>query len=124
MEKKEYQKGYHQAYKDKRKRVSLSLNDASFSSLEYLAKQENVKITTYAKELLENSLNKQNPNKSLAIQEELRQIKLLIRNIATNVNQIAHRSNTLKVMVEEQELLSHLQNLEKVIITYVEKKTQ
>lgn len=124
MKKKDYQKNYHRTYEDKRNRVSISLNDTDFLTLSKLATQESLKPTTYAKLLLQNTLNNQNPNKSQALQEELRQTKLLIRNIATNVNQIAHRSNTLRVMVDEQDLLLHLKKLEDTINNYVSNKTK
>ena len=110
MKKKDYQKNYHKSYTDKRNRVSISLNDTDFLTLSKLAEQESLKPTSYAKLLLQKALNKQKSNQSQALQEELRQTKLLIRNIATNVNQIAHRSNTLRVMVDEQDLLLHLKN--------------
>ena len=47
-----------------------------------------------------------------SIENELHSLSLLIRNIANNVNQMAHYSNTLNYMVEEQNLLGHLQNLD------------
>lgn len=47
-----------------------------------------------------------------SIESELQSLSLLIRNIANNVNQVAHRSNTLKVMVEEHDLLGYLKNLD------------
>lgn len=58
-----------------------------------------------------------------AIEEELTNTSLLIRNIANNVNQIAHRSNTLNAMVDEHGLLLHLKNLDEVLKKSIEKHT-
>jgi hypothetical protein len=102
----------------------MTLNDSYYSKLEYIAEQDEIKPVVKARILLEKVLDNQNPNQSLALQEELRQTKLLIRNIATNVNQIAHRSNTLRAMVEEQDLLLHLKKLEDTINNYVSKKAK
>ena len=48
-----------------------------------------------------------------SIENELHSLSLLIRNIANNVNQMAHHSNTLNYMIEEQNLLEYLQDLDK-----------
>ncbi len=121
---KAYQDKYRKTYTDKRNRLYMSLNESYYQKLEYLAKQDQVKPIVKAKMLLQNAINKQNPNHSQAVAEELRQTKLLIRKIGTNINQIAHRSNTLQVMVDEQGLLMHLQALEDTIASYVSEKTK
>ena len=47
-----------------------------------------------------------------SIENELHSLSLLVRNIANNVNQMAHHSNSLNYMIEEQDLLGYLQNLD------------
>lgn len=49
-------------------------------------------------------------------------MKFLLRNIATNINQISHRSNTLKVLVDEHGLLLQLQKLEEGISAYIHRE--
>ena len=51
-------------------------------------------------------------------------MKFLLRNVANNINQIAHRSNTLKVMVDERELLMQLKKLEDGIASFIEKEAE
>jgi hypothetical protein len=48
------------------------------------------------------------------IKEELRDLSLLIRNIANNINQIAYHSNMIKSLVEREEhnLLMELKRLD------------
>jgi len=47
------------------------------------------------------------------IEKEVHSLGLLVRNIANNVNQMAHHSNSLNYMIEEQNLLQYLQTLDK-----------
>ena len=49
------------------------------------------------------------------IEKEVHSLGLLVRNIANNVNQMAHHSNSLNYMIEEQNLLQYLQTLDKNI---------
>ena len=117
---KEYQKEYHKHYRytETRKRVSLSLTTQEHKQLAYLAKLRNQKPASTAAEVIRGYLS-QDPMMSKGIEAELRGIKQLIRNVANNVNQIAHRSNTLQVMVDEHELLAHIQQLETLILDFV-----
>lgn len=59
-----------------------------------------------------------------SIQTELAELSLLIRNIANNVNQAAHHSNTVGVLVDEQGLLQHLKQLDESVKEAVGKLTQ
>ena len=57
-----------------------------------------------------------------SIHDEVNKLSLLIRNIANNVNQIAHRSNSLKTMVDDHDLLLHLKKLDELVRDSVEKQ--
>jgi len=57
-----------------------------------------------------------------AVIEELKELKYLIRNIANNVNQMAHYSNTVHALVEENEFLAEIQKLESVVKDYTNNK--
>ena len=56
------------------------------------------------------------------IEAELKTLRFAIRNIANNVNQIAHHSNTVHMMTvaDENNLLQHLQQLEQAVQSYTE----
>lgn len=56
------------------------------------------------------------------IHDEVTKLSLLIRNIANNINQVAHRSNTLKTMLDEHDLLLHLKQLDELVRESVEKQ--
>lgn len=56
------------------------------------------------------------------IHDEVTKLSLLIRNIANNINQVAHRSNTLKTMLDEHDLLLHLKQLDELVRDSVDKQ--
>ena len=119
----EYQKQYHKDYQytETRKRVSASLSEREKELFDYLAEQQGLKPATLASNILRSYINK-DPLVSKPLEEELRGVKRAILNVANNVNQIAHRSNYLKVMVDEGKLLQELQRLEKIVHEFVEDK--
>ena len=59
-----------------------------------------------------------------SIEKELHSLGLLVRNIANNVNQMAHHSNSLNYMIEEQNLLGYLQNLDESMKNTINKLTK
>ena len=119
----DYIKSYRQEYKTRTKRVSITLSNAEYDALEYVAKAEGKKVTALVKEYAFASLSD-----GLAmpthLQEELKQLSLLVRNIANNVNQIARHSNRVGDLIadDEQSLLTHLKSLENEIYAYTRRK--
>lgn len=119
----EKRKRYLDEYIDKRKRVNISLSADEFSKISYLADLNNTKPTSFIAQLVQHHLNK-SPFISSQLQDEIKDMKFLLRNIANNINQIAHRSNTLKVMVDERDLLMELKKLEDGIASFIQKEAE
>lgn len=117
----EKRREYFKNYVEQRKRISISLSLADYQKIEYLAEKMQMKPTSFVGHVVQQKLGK-NPHLSPEIQQELTEVTYLIRNIANNVNQIAHRSNTLKVMVDENALLMELKRLEDTVKNYVSQK--
>ncbi|MBQ4852768.1 plasmid mobilization relaxosome protein MobC [Pseudoalteromonas sp. MMG012] len=117
----EKRREYFKNYNEQRKRISISLCFADYKKVEYLADKMQLKPTSFVGHLVQQKLGK-NPHLSPEIQQELTEVTYLIRTIANNVNQIAHRSNTLKVMVDEHALLMELKHLEDTVKNYVSQK--
>ena len=117
----EKRRQYLDDYVDSRKRVNISLSASDFEKIQYLSELNKTKPTTYISDLVQQQLKK-SPFVAKHILDEIKDIKFLLRNIATNINQIAHRSNTLKVLVEERELLLELKSLEDGITEYIHKE--
>ena len=114
---KSYLKNYRQVYKAKR--VNLTFSQAEYRA--FLRSANGEKIATFIKRVALDSLNNRKPVPTEVL-EELRTLKFAIRNIANNVNQIAHHSNTFHeiTQAEENNLFQYLKQLEEVIESYTE----
>lgn len=119
----EKRKRYLDEYIDKRKRVNISLSADEYSKISFLADLNNTKPTSFITQLVQHHLNK-SPFISSQLQDEIKEMKFLLRNVANNINQIAHRSNTLKVMVDERDLLMELKKLEDGIASFIQKEAE
>jgi nucleoside-triphosphatase THEP1 len=117
----EKRKRYLDDYVDQRKRINISLSADEFLKVSHLANLNQTKRTSFITQLVQHHLNK-SPFISSQLQDEIKEMKFLIRNVANNINQIAHRSNTLKVMVDERDLLMELKKLEDDIATFIHKE--
>jgi len=114
-------KQYLDDYVDQRKRINISLSAEEFIKVSYLADHNQMKPTSFITQLVQHHLNK-SPFISSQLQDEIKEMKYLLRNIANNINQISHRSNTLKVMVDERDLLMELKKLEDGIANFITKE--
>ena len=117
----EYQKQYREKYKSRTKRVNLTFTNEEHRAFLRAAKSEGVKLTSYIKRLALAGFNGQAHIPS-TLKEELKTLRFAIHNIANNVNQIAHHSNTVHsmTMVDENNLLQHLKQLDEVVQSYTE----
>ena len=119
---KAYQQEYRQRYKLESKRVNLTLNNVEYKAFKRSAKQANEKkVTKHIKDLALSGLNNQ-PILPEDLKAELQTIRFAIYNIANNVNQIAHYSNTMRSLVQSDEnnLLSYLKQLDEAVRSYTE----
>lgn len=116
-DRKTYLKKYRQNYQAKR--VNLTLSPLEYRAFSRAAKNE--KVTSYIKRLALDSLNERRPIPEELL-EEIRTLKFAIRNIANNINQIAHHSNTFQTITQadENNLFQYLKQLEEVMQRYTE----
>lgn len=121
QDRKTYQKEYKAAYSKTHKRVSITLSSSEYKELEARAKRENVKLTTLVKNMALAFHQNHQPS-SKAVEQELKELRFLIGNIATNINQIAHHSNMVRELVDHNELLAEVRKLELAVKDYVNKK--
>jgi hypothetical protein len=115
----EKRKAYLKQYKKhyKAKRVNLTLSSDEYR--DFLTQAKNTKITTYVKRLALASLHSQTMIPE-HLETELKTLLFAIRNIANNVNQIAHYSNLVRTVstANENNLLQHIKQLEKAVEEY------
>lgn len=112
-----YQKDYQAQYRQSHKRVYITLTQAEYAALARKAEQEQTKVATLTKNM---ALAYWQTERLVpeSVEAELKELKFLIRNIANNVNQVAHYSHTMNALVNEQDLLLQLQRLETVVKDY------
>ena len=116
-----YQKSYRQKHSEEHRRISISVSNAEYSALEKFARRENIKVTTLVRDLAFAGLsNTRYVPKGL--RTELEQLGFLVRNIANNVNQAAHYSNSLRRVADENGLLQCIKNLEDTVHEFVQNR--
>lgn len=116
----DHRKTYNREYAKRTHRVSVTLDPDEYRALERRAKALGVRPTTLAKELILSQDGHPSTQPEI-IRDELQELRFLLRNIANNINQIAHHSNTIRHMVEENDLLLELQKMEKTIFAWATK---
>ena len=111
-------KAYLQTYQANTHRVAITLTPAEFSELEKRAKAEGVKPTT----LVKNMAIAYHQGQAITpepILKELQELRFLLRNAANNINQIAHHSNTVGRLVDENGFLGEVRKMETTINEFV-----
>jgi len=117
---KEYQKAYWEKYNSKKRRSQprINLSDSEYKIFNQLAKKEGISVSKLIK------------NMAIAYQQEsfllpqsqidkLDEFVYLIRNIANNINQIAHHSNTVKTVVDDGRVFEHLKSMEVQVKNFI-----
>ncbi len=115
--KREYQKEYAAM----NRRVSITLSKKEYELLETKAKETGWKPGTLAREILLQRLSG-SPIVPEGLEEELRTLNILVRNVANNVNQIARHSNQIKRLMDEKSLIGELAKLARLITGFVHDK--
>lgn len=109
---------YNQAYATRAHRVAITLTATEFAELEKRAKAEGVKPTTLVKNMaIAYHQSQQIPQEPIL--KELQELRFLLRNAANNINQIAHHSNTVGRLVDENGFLDELRKMETTINEFV-----
>lgn len=120
-QRKAYNKAYKSEYKTRTHRVGITLTPEEYTALKRDAKALGLRPTSLARELIVSPKGTPSTPPE-AIQKELAEIRFLLRNTANNINQIAHHSNTIKRLVDENGLLLEVQKMEEAIFAWVEEK--
>jgi len=94
MTQKDYQKAYKKVYKEKNKIITFPLSNIFYDELYKRSVYYDVAINSYAKSIVTNFLNSGTP-KSLSKEKTafIKEYMQISRGIATNINQIAYKTN-------------------------------
>lgn len=120
-EKHTYQKQYQKQYLEKNKRVSFILSNVFFEELRKRAVISDISVNTFSKNIITNHLN--NSNFKPLNKEHEKHIKDYIRisrGIATNINQIAYKTNIDEV-IDINILIKSLQSYETEFKKFIQK---
>ena len=109
-----YMKQYRSAYKERVRRVGLSLSREEQLRVERLASESGIPVAAYLKHAAFAHLEGLKPPPKELV-ERLDELLRQIRGIATNVNQMARHSNRLKAGVEDAEVMLMLRFLDQKI---------
>lgn len=112
---------YIREYQARTHRVSLTLSASEYRELARRAKSEGVKVTTLVKNMAL-AYHQGTIIQPEAVIHELQELRGLIRNIAGNVNQMAHYSNTIRHLVDENKFLDEIRALERAVFAYTENR--
>ena len=120
MDRKEYLKAHQKAYRKLNKRVELILSPSEYKQFKQIADSEKRPVSKVIKDMataFRDGSYYTAPNQEKAISE----VSFLIRNIANNINQIAHSSNIFSD-AEKESVISHLMNLDTGLKDYFSKR--
>lgn len=110
---KEYHRQYYKRYKDRRIRVETRFSKSEYALLKQSAKQHGKRTSTHLKA---SALAYMEQSYVVPDEKLLQDLKLQIRAIGNNVNQIAFQANSSRgKVVDVQSLFSQLNRLEKLI---------
>lgn len=120
---KEYQRDYRAKTKTARKVVSVSMTSDDHRELSRFADTHGMSLSAILREAsLQQSRMAQLQSPALA--SELKELRFLLSNIANNMNQIAHHSNRVKHVIDENGVLERFMELDQAISDFVHSRPQ
>jgi hypothetical protein len=112
---------YNREYQERTHRIAVTLTPTEYRELTARAKAEGVRTTTLVKNMAIAYHHGQNIMPD-SVRVELQELRFLLRNVTNNINQIAHHSNIIRSLVDENGLLLEIQKMEQMIHDFVNKK--
>ena len=115
---KEYQRDYRANNPTKRKVVSVAMSNDDHRDLSRFAQAQDMSMSAILREATLHQY-RSSQLQSPAIADELKELRFLLSNVANNMNQIAHHSNRVKHVVDENGVLQRFMELDKLIQDFV-----
>ena len=110
---------YRAAYKLRTRRVAITLTQEEHEAASRRAEEAGIPLAAFAKEALAGSAKASVPKE---IAERLEEFVRQVRGIATNVNQMAKHSNSLRAAADTGEVMLRLRYLEELVRKFVERR--
>lgn len=99
--------------------VKVRFADNEIKMLEKLSQREGVRKATLSRNIILKTLNSK-LFLTNDIEQELKQLRYLLSNMANNINQMAHHSNTIKRVVDDDQVLLAFLRIEKTVNGFIE----
>jgi hypothetical protein len=112
---------YNREYQERTHRIAVTLTPTEYRELTARAKAEGVKTTTLVKNMAI-AYHQGQVIMPESVRDELQELRFLLRNVANNINQIAHHSNIIRRLSDENGLLLEIQKMETTIHDFVTQK--
>ena len=115
----EYQRQYRLKNSKRTKEVSVGLPTELHKEFSAFAEKQGLSLASLLRE--STSLQIRGSHlRSKKIEEELKELRFLISNIANNVNQMAHHSNQLRQVTDANQVYQRLHELDTLITGFVD----
>lgn len=101
----------NEVYIEKRKRINVSFSIPEYERIQALSDSLNTKPATLVRKITLATM-KGEKIQSPGIEEDLKGLTFLLRNFASNLNQIARHSNRVQHVIDENETLDLLRKFE------------
>jgi Bacterial mobilisation protein (MobC) len=119
MDRKTYLKAYKQTYRAEKHSVTLTVSRADYQRLVKAARTEGIKPTKLLHDIAFSAFDR-----SLYVPAELktqmRELNFLVFNIANNINQIAHWSNSHAQPPDYRRVLAHIETLHQHVVAFTQ----
>ena len=109
----DYHKAYKHEYYKLNKSLSVTVSIDDYEALKVRAGEYGMKPITLLRDMAFSVLYDESFVPEL-VESELKELRFLILNIANNVNQMAHYSNSVRGMIDDKGLLRELRKLEEI----------
>ena len=120
---KSYFKEYKKQYLKSNKKVEVYLSLEEYEEFKKIAKELGYgnKVGKVVKEF---SINYRQKSFKYPpeLKEKLDETTFLLRNVANNINQMAHLSNSVKGVVDDYRIFEYLKNMEDIVKAYADDK--
>lgn len=110
MDRTQYFKDYRAKYRARTKTLWITLDPDDYKRIAGIAKREKLPVAALAREVLFASLDNQSYLPA-DLHAELQTFNRLVRNIASNLNQLAHHSNAIRKAADTQHVFAELDQL-------------
>ncbi len=117
----EYQKRYREQYNKKVCNITVGVPVSLHKEFQAYANSQGISLSALLREATDLQI-RQSRLKSRELESELKELRFLISNISNNVNQMAHHSNRVKQVANENEVFNRLRELDELITSFVDSR--